>query len=406
MSNKLPLPHGCSYSIAINPKNWKNAAANPKCIWSIKYRFYEPNKPMHTVIVKGMNQTKDLKTKQEITQALCDRIASVLKDGYNPRQKEIIQSETEQTENHTLESGLMFALAKKKLNYNTRPVIASNLRNFLIAARKLHYDIIPVNKIRRKHIIDILDKCEENPRFNANTYNHYRSNISILFRELVRREAIEFNPVNEFIERRKTIKKIREVLTYQQRIVLDKYLKENYYTFWRYLQIFFHSCARCTELFRIQKFHVDLEQQQYKAILLKGKNYDEVYKIITDEALPLWIELMNEANTNDYLFGKGLKPSPVAIQSYQITKRWQRLIKHSKNEEIKSLGIKATINSLKHLKSTAVSKALGIKEAAKLNSHKSEQMMAEVYDINYKQRENDELKSIKTPFVPICNQTF
>lgn len=90
--------------------------------------------------------------------------------------------------------------------------------------------------------------------------------MSILFKELVNVEAIESNPLKE-IEKKSVEKKIRKVLTREERIKIDKFLREEGYTFWRYTQIFFHSGARESELMRIRKEDVFLNEQYYIATI-------------------------------------------------------------------------------------------------------------------------------------------
>jgi integrase len=394
MANKIPLPNGCFYSIAVHPKNWKSATAKANIKWFIKYYFYQPALKPCQVMIKGMNVTKDLKGKQILTQNILTNEIKALESGYNPSKKEFIRvcSNTELSPDDTLDFALNYALIKARLEPTTRSVIKSEMNGFIKAAALLNYNLMPVKEVRRRHVITILEKCEEtNPHFTDNTFNHYRKDMSILFKELVKREAIEHNPIDEFLELRKITKKIREMLSKEQRIIVDKYLRENQYSFWRYLQIFFHSGAREIELMQLQKFNIDLIQQRYKVIIKKGKDRCETWKIITDEALPYWQEIMLIAKENDYIFSKGLIPGLVAISASQINRRWKRVKK--------KLNLSANFYSLKHSKTTAVVTALDRREAAKLNSHKSEAMVVKIYDVEHKQRENDELKKVKTPFV-------
>lgn len=396
MANKHALPNGCAYSMSVHPTNWKTAKANVNSIWYLKYRFYEPDRKPMQVLIRGMNEYKDLKEKQHVTQCLLNDEIDTLKSGYNPNRKEIVGANNQPFDvlPHTpLKDALNIALQKIKVGVNTRKDISRTLVHIQKAIKQLHFDSLPIEKFERKHAALTLEKCESNnPRFTNTTYNNYRKYISILCTPLITFQALKYNPIDKFLPKRKTVKKIREVLTLQQRIIVDKHLRDKYYTFWRFLQIFYHSGSRETELIQVQKKHVDLDNQRYQITIRKGKHHEEVWKIITDEAVPLWKEVCRQAGSNDYLFSKGLGPGPIPIKSYQITKRWNRLVK-------KKLGITADFYSLKHVKSTAVSQALSNKEAAKLNSHKNEGMVVKIYDTEFKQRQDDELKRIRTPFV-------
>ncbi len=73
----------------------------------------------------------------------------------------------------------------------------------------------------------------------------------ILFKELLELETIESNPIRD-LSKRKTIKKLRELLSDKEREKIDKYLKLNFYIFWRFVNIFFHSGARESEMLALR----------------------------------------------------------------------------------------------------------------------------------------------------------
>ncbi len=215
------------------------AKANPDVTWYIKYRFYELGKERLPVVIKGMNDTKDLKEKQAITQSLIDDELADLKVGYNPNLKRVIAeiNDTELSPTATLYTALHSALTKIKLEKHTREVIKSSLNNFLKAAKKISLSDLSIKEA---------------------TFKQYRSDL-------------DFNPVDEFLEKRKIVHKIPEALSKDPRIVSGKYLPDNYYTFWRFQQVFYHLCAQIIELLRVKKMHVCLDEQKYKALIKKGQ---------------------------------------------------------------------------------------------------------------------------------------
>ncbi len=70
----------------------------------------------------------------------------------------------------------------------------------------------------------ILEKVGElkGDRWTANTFNHYQKYLSILFKELVELDAIELNPIAG-IAKQKTIKKIRQVLSLEERKTINTF---------------------------------------------------------------------------------------------------------------------------------------------------------------------------------------
>jgi hypothetical protein len=65
--------------------------------------------------------------------------------------------------------------------------------------------------------------------------------------------------------------------------------------------------------------------------------------VILPNVIKYWEEIINECSSEeDYLFTRGLEPSLIPIQPYQITKRWKRLVKDKYN-------VTADFYALKHL---------------------------------------------------------
>jgi len=183
----------------------------------------------------------------------------------------------------------------------------------------------------------------------------------ILFSALAEIELVPLNYLRD-IKKKKVVKKIRETLTLKQRQIVNDYLLSNYPEFHRFLHIFFHSGARISELIRLKAKDVELENQRFKITILKGASYKEVWKTIKDIAMPYWIDAINSATKEDYVFSKGLNTGTTLIQPYLINKRWNRLVK-------KKLNITADFYSIKHLHTTEVVELLNDKEAAQHNSH-------------------------------------
>ena len=107
--------------------------------------------------------------------------------------------------------------------------------------------------------------------------------------------------------------------------------------------------------------------------------------------MPLWIAQVAGASPENYVFSEGLLPGTTAIKSYQITKRWYRLVK-------KKLGITADFYSLKHLNTDETAALLDIKDAAAQNSHTSTVITMKHYAFGEKDRQNERLKKVGNKF--------
>lgn len=386
----IKLQFGCVCSnLGVTPRNWKSRSASIKKNWSITYRFYDPRyiKPKQ-VRVQGMNHFKTLSERQEACQHILDQEyykLTVL--NYNPFNKESENSNTEVLKEETsLITALKIISERLLLAESTK----RDIKYLILAIQKKLQDSgqfdLRVRNISRKFIKALLEKVSNTPdRFNKN-----RSYLMILFSELCELELLEVNPLRD-IRKKKVVKKIREVLSDKQRVEIGIYLSEKYPEFYRFLQIFFHSGARITELLSIKGKDVDLENQGFKVVVRKGNVYSEVFKTIKDIALPYWLDVITNCEMENYVFSKGLKPGDHKIQPYQITKRWYRLVKGR-------LGIRADFYSLKHLHTTEVVDIFGEFEAALHNSHRSTAMVESTYDIRRKSRIHSKIKGLRNEF--------
>ena len=238
----------------------------------------------------------------------------------------------------------------------------------------------PICEMHSGHVRDLLDYLN----LTANEYNKYLTHLSIALSDLVEKRIVFHNPIRD-IKKKKTIKKMRETLEISQLLEIFKVLKIDHPTFYRYGMIFFHSGARSAELFRVQKKHVNLAKQEYKVTIRKGNSYREVKKVILKNALPFWTEILNECTGNeDYLFTRGLQPSLVPTQPYQITKRWKRLVKDKYN-------VTADFYALKHLFLDEIDKKSNL--AGHAGSHTTD-VTERFYLFGSESRKNEALKNI------------
>lgn len=402
--SQLLLPNGC-YCSAINvtPSNWKQAKKinGP---WRIHFRFYDPSHagPIQ-VTDKQMNKFKDVRARKEKTQFLIDTITQALKAGYNPFHKAIVNRSQAI---YDIEPKTLFITALQKVlaRLDIEPAYKKHIEKYIIpnmdkAAIALSYNMMFISEVKRKHIIFMLDHLRQvNKKFSDNTFNRFRTDLKILFTELVEVEAVESNIIND-IRVKQVETKERKVLSPAERKFINELLLDKYPDFHRFLNIFFHSGARSSELLRIKFEDVDLPNQRYKVTIRKGKKYRTIWRVIKNIALPFWTEIVQKAKPGDYLFSKRLLPGASPIQPYQIHKRWTRLIKNKEFEiEGKKTKIQATFYSLKHLNTTEIVDQLNEQAAAELNGQTSTAMVVKIYDTKQKTRQAEKLKKVNNPF--------
>lgn len=372
------------------------------------------------VQTRGMNDIENWKERRDATEDLIELLENDLKNGYNPITNRTLNAkgEVKLTNNSLVIDGLEKSL--ERLKKRTTDDTWKGIRvvvNFI--KDNVNTSDIKIGGIHRAEVIEILDrvelaKIEKTKRidkdgtlikageFTANSFNHFRKYLGIVFGELVSMGAIHGNPVDKYLLKRKHLVSERETLTAFERERVKEHLSIKHPEFHRFVHIFFHSGSRLEELMKVQGKHVFLEKQAFKIKLLKGKQWSWATKAIKADAFPYWQELMCTCGPEDYVFGKGLVPGSKAIDRVQVTRRWKVHIKDK-------LGITKDLYSLKHLHTDelaekleeTISMELAEQEAQKHNSHTSLKM-TERYAPGIKRRREQKrattLKEIRHEF--------
>jgi hypothetical protein len=394
----LQLPNGCTCSpLIIQPKDWKRTINKP---WAICYRFHEPGYPSKLVAVKGMNHIDDYKLRKEFTLHMMEVHLVQLKKGYNPRIGKVIEPrDMDISPYHSFLSALQFASTK----LNGVPNYLNDVKSCIkkIGENAGYHSDLCISEIRTKHLESILEECRKtNPRFSAYRHNRYRSYLIKLFKKLRKLEVVDTNPAIE-IDRLKCIKKKRRTTTRSERQLINEHLKKRDYYFWRFVQIFFHSGSRETELMRLRESDVKLESQSFICLVKKGSEYREIEGVIKDNILYLWKEVIAECKPGQYLFSKGLRPGDHPIRADQVGRRWRNMIKRPPREKHArwgGLGINCDLYSLKHSHTSQVVATLNEEDAARINKHTSTAMVVKIYDTEHTDRQAERLKRLDNEF--------
>ncbi|KAA5532622.1 tyrosine-type recombinase/integrase [Taibaiella lutea] len=402
----IQLTNGCTCTeLKIYPKNWKNKNASTAKDWYIYYTFHDPlfinkyptGKPVQ--VKKGFNYFKNLKERQEAVQIVFEATKLKVKEkGYNPITDQFMKIEIEEIIDYEVHpdtpilDALTSALEKKKaeLEPHTIADYKSMMLYFSKSIIELRYDTMAIKDIKRRHIRIALQNCNKSP----DRTNKYRSLIQALFKELNQMETIETNPVNDIAILKTGPKNKRVTLTLSQRKEINEFLYKAHYPFWRYMQIFFHSGARSSELFNLKIQDVDLKNQTYLANIKKGGQNKIVEKVIKDIALPYWHELISKCKENDYLFSFGFTPGTQRANTDRINKLWKMLVKD--NDKLGRP--QADFYSLKHTHSTEVVDLINKHQAAEHNSHTTTKMVDTVYDVRAEARKAETVKELKNAF--------
>ncbi len=396
------LPHGCSCSpLAVNPKNWKIAGKSLlKKNWRIHYYFRDPEFKDQfpygkLVTIKGMNRYKTVEERRAATEILIDEEFYMLQvQGYNPITRKKSGPEIELECDIHPETTICEAveMARKKIDgeKSTLTDLKTSAKYFNKSCRQLRYHIIRIGDLKRIHVKNILDNQLKQNAYTNERFNKIRAYMHMIFKQLVLSDAIEHNLISG-IPKKKETKKIKITLTPEQIKTIKDHLLPKHYTFYRYMQIFFHSGSRSTELFNVKYKDVDIQNQRFKVLVKKGRNYEEQWRAINNNALAYWNELYAAADINDYIFSYDFSPGTVKIAARQVSNKWRKYVKTP-------LGINADFYAWKHLHTTKVIDLYNRNLAAGINGHKSNVMNDNHYDT---MRQNRIIEMAKTIDVSI-----
>ncbi|WP_407501367.1 tyrosine-type recombinase/integrase [Elizabethkingia anophelis] len=357
------LANGCKRTeVFISPKNYKTLKAKSDLnkSWAVECRFFDPKfaekYPKGFPYRKKLNRIKcdNIQDQKKLAEECKEEMEAQLDERhYNPILESYDNSAKGELNPYVLFYDALI-IGQTKLvgsapHLNQIRLCVVNIKEHV---ERFRYDLLPIKDIKIWHIKNILERANMTP----SVFNHSRSYLLSIFKELIQYGCIDHNPCKEIIKK-KTSKKIRETFSDYKLRLVKNYLEEYYPTFHRYFYIFFLSGARSAELLRVKVKDVDLKRQEYKALVKKGNQYEEVLKVILPEALPYWKELLSESKSpEDYIFSKGLKPGPGVdlkpIRTSQITRRWSNHVKKSdKIIDIRGNIVRVTEDfyALKHL---------------------------------------------------------
>lgn len=393
----IQLPNNCSCSVpSVYPPDWKTCKTSSlKKKWYVQYYFHDPEfqekyKYGKLVIVKsGVNRFKTLNERRSVISALLNFELERLQSGWNAITNVTITEvdfDYEIDPSTPATKAIDKAVSRIQGAKSTLSDLKTIKNHFNKSLRQLRIDSMPIKDLSRRHIKAALENISKNRNYSNARYNKVRSYLMIIFVELVELETIELNPIRE-IKKLKTFRKLKTILNKKERKLILSSLKEYNYEFWRFTVIYFHSGARISEIMQIQKKDVDILNCEFHIVVKKGRRYEEMIKPINFKVRDLWMELMNEAGTNDYLFSDGLIPGPLAISERQVTRRWKRHVKDK-------LNITADFSALKHLHTDLIAESMDLNMASAVNGHKSNKMALEHYAVNQNKRLMESMKHI------------
>jgi len=272
--------------LKVSPSDWLSTPSSVSKPWQIWYRYKGT-----LVKVQGMNREKDHSSRVKRTLELLQKEKEKLTlYGYNP----ITQTYLKQPPNQEIVSESNFNLLPDRLGFldalklayenlqvekPTLACVKSCLKYITVSATQIGIGHLPVDQIRRKHLKLLMNHCSEQRSLSPRSWNIYRSYLMMLFEQLDELEMVDHNPAKELKKKKETLQ-LRETLSPEERKKVREHLKLKYPDFYRFVEIFFHSGSRRTELLSLKVKDVSLEKGEFLTLVKKGDRKRFVIRVI------------------------------------------------------------------------------------------------------------------------------
>ena len=274
-----------------------DAKGDIKKRWYVYYSYRNPHTgklERQTPIYAGINKYSSIHERKEAAKNLCWAIENLLKNGFNPYEKSLLDEEIKQ---YTIKEAVDYALKNKKntLSENSYSDFKIRINKFVrwLNDNQIN-ELLSIEHINKKivtiYLNEILDKT------SARNRNNTRSNLSALFQLLEDDEIIKTNFVSKIpilktkTERNKTYSKKQEEAIFEK-LNQDLILK-------LFVQFISYNFLRPVEVVRLKIKDINIEERK---LFVRAKNKIDKVKIIPDVLIQELPEL-NTINQEYFLF--------------------------------------------------------------------------------------------------------
>lgn len=311
---------------------------NAKDDWFVQCRFYEEGRDKPFTYRRRLNRFKTEKEKKEIEKILLAKMTELLdKKDYNPRTKEYMFERGEINPYLFAGDALEKTLEKKEFTPEHLVNVSSDLKRFLAALEKLDLNYLKIKDVELLHV----KKTLESLNLSNYSYNKAKIHLSSLFTDLVDEGCIKVNPCTGIKSKRHIVER-KEIFTDDELKIISDHIETNNNHFYNFFQIFYMSGCRVPEILGLKRTDVNLEKSEFTITLKKGELYVREKRAIIPDAVPFWInQLQNALFDDDFIFSFFYQPGPDEMHRSYVYKFW-------KSKVSTPTGINKSIYILKH----------------------------------------------------------
>jgi integrase len=267
--------------------------------------------------------------REKIATVLITKISNLLMAGWNP----FVNNETSRSfaewEVVVERYNDYTKAAEKKGILKTKTAVdyRSRMSGLLSYIEEANIRIKYVNQFDKILVVDFLDYILLDMERSPKTRNNYRTWLSTFAAWLVDRQYITEN----FVEKIKMIKeneKFRDPMTPEHLRVLGEYAKENCPEFYLACLMEYYTFIRPEELRHIKIGYISIKDQTVTIPAEVAKNRRQQTVALNDTILKTMIEQdVFKYTSQDYLFGKDLKPGGQQIAINRFRQEWVKVRK-------------------------------------------------------------------------------
>jgi integrase len=302
LSNEYANAYDLSYKKKYSEPTIYDANGDLSKRWYVYYSFRNPitdKLERQTPVYSGVNLFTTLKERRAAIKILCNAVATILKNGYDPYD-DTLRIDT--LKKYNIPDAFKFVLDLKKNtlkenSYRDYRIRTASFEKWLLENGFQNRYITTVNK---KTVMTYLNLVLS--KTSAKNRNNTRANLSMLFQALEDNDIITDNFIKKINVLKATPERNKTYTTQQEADIL-KYLKSNDLLLLLFIQFISYNHLRPIEVVRLRIKDINIKD---KLIYVRAKNKPVKTKIIPEILLNELPEL-DSFNHDSFLFTpKGL----------------------------------------------------------------------------------------------------
>lgn len=302
------------------PAKLHNAKGDINKRWYVYYSVMVDGKFKICTSKGGINKIKTVRGRTSEGNALALGINNLLKSGWRPKGSDTKESIL------LIDVLYKFIDLKKGLRRRTWQSYKYNADTLTAWIKSKHIDYFTPADFTVKYATEYFDHLQKKG-YAGKSLNGHKSNLSVLFNMMVARELITRNPFSK-------VKKFAQItgrnIAYSdiQKLEIEAYLKDHNHNLYLFTQWIYYTCIRPIELLRLKVSNVDLKNKNIVIYADQSKNKKMESVVIPDAFVPI-LESMN-INSYDkdcFLFGRGLKISPLSVTRNVVSMAHSNVLK-------------------------------------------------------------------------------